>query len=68
VRGSILLNHYFCGFNNSKHRVAFLELQVVGTAPCNGALNEIVSHPDDHMGHDITQLDLFDSSTQLVSG
>jgi hypothetical protein len=30
--------------------------------------NEIVTHPDDHMGHDITQLDFFDSSPQLVSG
>jgi len=64
----ILLNHYFCGLNNSKDRVALLELQVVGTAPCDRALNEIVTHPDDHMGHDITQLDFFDGSTQLVSG
>ncbi len=40
---SILLNHYLCGFNNSKRRVAFLELQLVGTAPCVGALNEIVT-------------------------
>ena len=28
----IFLNYYLCGFSNSKHRVAFLELQFVGTA------------------------------------
>ena len=37
----ILLNHYLCSFNNSNHRVALFELQLVGTAPCDGALNEI---------------------------
>ena len=64
----ILLNHYLCGFNNSKHCVALLELQIVGTASSDGALNEIVTHPDDYMGHDITQLDFFDGSTQFISG
>jgi hypothetical protein len=64
----VLLNHYLGGFHNDKHGVAFVEFQLVGAAPCNGALNEIVTHPDDHMGNDITQLDLFDSSAQLVPG
>jgi hypothetical protein len=45
----ILLNHYLCGFNNSNHRVALLELQIVSTAPCDRTLNEIVTHPDDHV-------------------
>jgi hypothetical protein len=64
----IVLNHYLCGSNSTKHRVALLELQLFGTAPCDSALDEIVTHPDDYMGHDIAQLDYFDSSTQLVSG
>jgi hypothetical protein len=61
----IRLNHYLCGFNNSNHRVALLELQLFGAAPCDGALDEIVAHSDDHMGHDITQLDFFDSPRSL---
>src|SRR5215831_1133456 len=39
----------------------FPELQLVGTAPCDGPLKEIVTHPDDHIGHRITRLDVSNS-------
>jgi hypothetical protein len=37
------------------------------SAPRDDAFNEVVPHVDDHMSHDVAQLDLFDRSTELVS-
>lgn len=64
---SILLNHYFRGLHDGTDRVANLELQLVGTTPCDGALDEIVTHAHHDMGHDVAQLDFLDFSAQLVS-
>ena len=66
-RKSVFLDHNFGGFNDSDDVVALLELQLVGAAPCDGAFNQILAHPDDYMGHDVAQLDFFDGSAQLVS-
>jgi hypothetical protein len=68
VKRSVLLNHHLGGFDHSRDRVALLELEFVGAAACDGTLNEIVSDPHDHVGHDIAELDFFDFSTQFVSG
>jgi len=38
-----------------------LELQLVGTAPGDGPLKEIVTQPDDHIGHRITRPDVSSS-------
>ena len=67
VPRSVFLDHYFGGLDDSSDRVALLEFQLIGAAPGDGALDEIVSHPDDYMGHDIAELSFFDFSTQLVS-
>jgi len=68
VTGSVLLNHYFGGFDHSCDGVALLELEFVGTTAGDGTLDEIVPDPNDDMGHDIAQLNFFDFPTQLVSG
>jgi hypothetical protein len=65
---SILLNHHFGSFDYGRDRVTVLQLQFLGTAAGNGAFDEIVTDSHGHVGHDITQLNFFDLSTQFVSG
>jgi hypothetical protein len=68
VSGSVLLNHHLGSFDHGGDGVALLKLEFVGTAACDGALNEIVPDPNHHMRHDIAQLNFFDFPTQFVSG
>jgi len=68
VRRSVLLNHNFGGFDDSGNGVAFLKLEFVGAAAGDGALDEVVPDPNDHMGHDIAQLNFFDFTAQFISG
>jgi hypothetical protein len=68
MNGSILLDHHFSSFDDSGYGVAFFELEFVGAAAGDGALNEVLANPNDYMGHDIAQLNFFDFSTQFVSG
>ena len=63
---SILLNHHFSGLDDSADRIAFLELEFVSTATSDGALDEIVTNPDNHMRHDVAKLNVFDRSTQFI--
>ena len=65
---SILLNHYFGCFHDGEDSVTLLEFQFVGTAACDGTLDEVVPNTHDDMRHDITQLHFFDGPTELVSG
>jgi hypothetical protein len=67
MKGSVLLDHHFSSFDDGGYRVALLELEFVSTAAGDGALNEVVADPNDHMGHDIAQLNFFNFSTQFVS-
>jgi hypothetical protein len=55
-------------FNDGSDRIALLEFQLVGATPGDGALYKVVADADDHMGHDIAQLNFLDFATQLVSG
>lgn len=48
--------------------VSPFELEFVGAAASDGALNEVVPDPNHDMGHDVAQLKFFDFSTQFVSG
>jgi hypothetical protein len=66
--GSVLLDHYLSGFNDGEHSVTLVELQLVSTAPGDSTLDQIVAYAHDHVRHDITQLNFFDFSTELVSG
>jgi len=59
----ILLDHNFGGLYDRSDRIALLELKLVGAPSRDGAFNDIVAHTDDHVGHDIAQLNLFDFST-----
>ena len=68
MRRSILLDHDFSGLNDRGDRIALLELQLVGAPPRDGTFNEIVAHTDDHVGHDIAQLNFLDFAPQFVSG
>jgi len=65
---SVLLNHHFGSFDHSGDGIAFFEFEFVGAAPRDGALDEIISNPNDHMGHDIAELDFFNFSAKFVSG
>lgn len=60
---SVLLNHHFGGFDNSGDGIALLELEFVSAAAGDGTLNETVADTDDHVSHDIAQLNFFDFST-----
>jgi hypothetical protein len=68
VRGSVFLNHHFGSFDDSGDGVALFELEFVGATPGDGALDKIVSHANDNVGHDIAQLNFLDFSTQFISG
>jgi hypothetical protein len=68
VRGSVFLNHHFGSFDDGADRVAFLEFEFVGAPAGDGALDKIVAHTNDDVGHDIAQLNFLDFSTQFVSG
>jgi hypothetical protein len=68
VRGSVLLNHYLCGFDDRGNGVALFEFEFVGAAAGDGTLNEIVPDPYHHVGHDIAELNFFDFAAQFVSG
>jgi len=63
---SVFLDHDLGGFHDRDDLIALVELQLFGAAPCDGAFNQILAHPDDYMGHDVAQLDFFDGSAQLV--
>jgi len=65
---SVFLNHDLGRFNHRADGVTLFQLEFVGAATSDGALDEIVPDPNDHMGHDIAQLNFFDFSTQFVSG
>ncbi|MDQ1390532.1 MAG: hypothetical protein QOF56_3986, partial [Acidobacteriaceae bacterium] len=43
-------------------------LEIVGTAAGEGALNEVVADSNNHIRHEIAQLNFFNLSTQNVSG
>jgi len=64
---SVLLNHHFRCFDNGGDRIAFFKLEFIGTAAGYNALDEIVANPNNHMRHNITELNFFDLSTQFVS-
>jgi hypothetical protein len=68
MKGSVLLDHHFSSFDDSGYGVALLELEFVGTAAGDGALNEVVTDSNNHMRHDIAQLNFFNFSTEFVSG
>jgi hypothetical protein len=53
MKGSVLLDHHFSSFDDSGYGVALLELEFVGTAAGDGALNEVVTDSNNHMRHDI---------------
>lgn len=50
---SVLLDHYFRSLNDSENRVSLFEFQLIGAAPGNGALDEIVADTDDNVRHDV---------------
>jgi hypothetical protein len=64
---SVFLNHYFSSLNDCEDRVSLFEFQFVSAASSDRALDKIVSYPHDDMGHDITQLDFFNCSSEFVS-
>lgn len=64
---SVLLNHHFRSFNNGENRVSLFQLQLVGAASGDGALDEILTHSNNNVGHDIAQLDFLNCSTEFVS-
>ena len=68
VRRSILLNHDFSGLNHRRDGIALFELKLVGAPSGDGTFNEIVAYTDDHVCHDIAQLNFLDFATQFVSG
>lgn len=65
---SVLLNHDFGGLDHGGDRIALFEFQFVGAPAGDRTLDQIVAYTDNHMGHDIAQLNLLDLSTQFVSG
>jgi hypothetical protein len=65
---SVFLDHHFGSFHDSGDRIALLEFQLVGAAPGDNTLDEVVSDADDNVGHHVAHLNFFDFSTQLVSG
>lgn len=65
---SVLLNHYLGCFDDGKHSVTLLESQLVSTTARDGAFDQVVSDTHNYVRHNITQLDFFDFSTELVSG
>jgi len=64
----ILLDHNFGGLDDRSDRIAFCELKLVGAPSRDRTFNEVVAYTDDHVSHDIPQLNLFDFSAQSVSG
>jgi len=60
---SILLNHDFGSFDNSGNGIAILQFEFIGAAAGDCALDKVVPDTNNHMGHHITQLNLFDCST-----
>jgi hypothetical protein len=67
VMRSVLLDHYLGRFDHSGYCIALFELQLVGTASGDCAFDEVVTSANDHMGHDIAKLNLFNFPTQFVS-
>jgi hypothetical protein len=62
------LNHHLSGFDDDGDGVTFVELEFVSAAARDDALNEILPDPNDNIGHDIAELNLFNCSAQFVSG
>ena len=62
MRRSILLNHHLGRFDDSGDGVTLLELEFVSAPARDDAFNETVPGPDDNMGHDIAELNLFNLS------
>jgi len=65
---SIFLNHYLGSFHHGSDGVAFFELELIGAASRDRALDQIVSDSNRDEGHHVAQLNLFDYSAQFVSG
>jgi hypothetical protein len=65
---SVFLDHDLGSFDHSSHGVTLFELEFVGAAAGDGALDKVVADPNDHMSHDVAELKFFDFSTQFVSG
>jgi len=65
---SVLLNHHLSCLDYGNDRVALLKLKLFGASAGNGAFDEVVADADDDVGHDVAELNLFDFSTQFVSG
>src|SRR5437763_5123956 len=64
---SIRLNHHFGCFDDRSNGIALRQLQFFRTAPGDDALNNVLTHSENHVSHDISQNKLLNSSTEFVS-
>ena len=62
------MDHHLGSFDDGGNGIALFQLEFVGAAPGYRTLDEIVSNPNDHMGHDIAELNFFDFAAQFVPG
>jgi hypothetical protein len=61
-----LLQHHFRGFDNDLHRVAPLQLHLLGTLPGDYAFDADLAELHHDVGHDVAEGDLGDSSSELI--
>lgn len=64
---SILLQHYFRGLDDGRHRVADLQLHFVGAAFRDHAFNQVFANAYGDMRHDAAELDFFHFSFELIA-
>ena len=57
---SIFLNHHLSSFDHGSDGVTLLELEFIGTSPCDGTLDEVLTDAHDYVSHDIAQVNFFD--------
>jgi hypothetical protein len=67
-RGLSLFKHDFRGFDDGTDGIADLKFHFIGTAASDDALNDLVAHMNDDMGHDIAKVDFCNFTDQAVAG
>ena len=61
-----MLNDDFGSLDDSGDDIALLQSEFVGAAARDGTLDEVVPNPNNDMGHDIAELNLFYFPSSLL--
>lgn len=63
----VLFQHHFGGLDHCGHRIANLELHLLGAPLRDHALDQILAHVYDHMGHNAAELDFDDFAFESIT-